>query len=410
MSDQWFYRIHGQVFGPVSLDLVRTLVLTGTIAPDDEVRSGAQSNWLLACAAEELQSTLNVTNIPFPIERRSVRDQWYCRANSGEVGPLDLPELIRLAIDGHLQPHQEIKARVDDYWRQIGSIERLIELLPFADRVGRQPVSQYGSRARLTVHRACDPADVTSADQDSRCKIGTSVTEVPQSEVDDDCCIVAFPASATKVVEPCDVIKLDEACDCEAITLESRPVRLIDRLDDNTNNATSIWTGWIHGDEFGPIDYTELLSWAVTGRLSPLDLVRSSSDGRVIPALQVPGLFSVEAAMELSLRSQHRIADLNDDQETVSEIETTETQQELQSGDSLHARTSWLSSESLVIANEKCQATTPPSTSIPVVEQGNPMCEQQKRTMRQHLADPQTIGLSAMLILATIVAVCAVGL
>src|SRR5580698_5643435 len=101
MSEQWFYRVYGQEFGPVSLDLVRTLVAAGTIAPDDEVRSAARSNWILACAASELKDSIR--SKPVSVERRTSRDQWYRHGSEGDVGPLKLTDLIQLAVEGGLR-------------------------------------------------------------------------------------------------------------------------------------------------------------------------------------------------------------------------------------------------------------------------------------------------------------------
>lgn len=145
MSDQWLYRIRGQQFGPVSLELVRTLVASGAIAPDDEVRDTARSNWILACAATELRVSTNAEMSQPAVERRIGRDEWYCRGYAGDYGPLSISELIQLAADGELQPDEEIKSRVDDYWRQIRSIRRLVDLLPFPNQPRLKGRSQSSS-------------------------------------------------------------------------------------------------------------------------------------------------------------------------------------------------------------------------------------------------------------------------
>ncbi len=133
MSDRWLYRVFGQEFGPVSLDLVKTLVAAGTIAPDDEVRDATRSNWILACSASELSGSIQTPVAELVAERRAVRDEWYCRGAGGEIGPLKLSDLIQLAADGDLRPDEDVKAWADDQWKQLGSISRLVELLPFLD-------------------------------------------------------------------------------------------------------------------------------------------------------------------------------------------------------------------------------------------------------------------------------------
>ena len=140
MSDRWFYRVFGQEFGPVSLDLVRTLVAAGTIAPDDEVRDANRSNWILACAASELRNSGNLPATDVVVERRAVRDEWFCRGAAGDFGPLTLSDLIQLAALGELKPDEDVKSQVGDYWKQLGSIRRLVELLPFPDPNFRRPI------------------------------------------------------------------------------------------------------------------------------------------------------------------------------------------------------------------------------------------------------------------------------
>lgn len=224
MSGQWFYRIRGKEFGPVALDLVRSLAATGTIACDDEVRDAQKSTWLLACCATELKDSINSPIPDLPTERRSARDEWFCRGASGEVGPLKLAELIKFAADGDLAPDEEIKAKADDYWKQVRSIQRLIDLLPFSEGDWRDPANSNGS-SRLN-YQVPNHGDGSSTEQvacEQEFRAGNAVDVIPFSR----------PASWSSTFEPVNVNRtsLQDDGSFVSVLFASRESRLID--DDN---------------------------------------------------------------------------------------------------------------------------------------------------------------------------------
>ena len=260
MSERWHYRIGGHEFGPVSFELLQTLVALGTIAPDDEVRNGASTTWILACAATELHPSLASSKSATEVERRTYRNEWYCRRADGEIGPLELSDLITLAANGGLNASEEVKAWADDYWKEIGSIGRLVELLPFPDQNRKRP-----AEIRFPIPKALQPSDGR----------GLSSSDVGQNLEEQ---ILLFPG------------------------VESRSdlsIQATDGLDevDCPDTALSVrWSGWIAGTEHGPVDFEQLTEWVTAGRLSPLDFVRQGESGQYIPAINVPGLFCVRPA------------------------------------------------------------------------------------------------------------------
>lgn len=384
MSDRWYYRVFGQEFGPVSLDLVRTLVASGTIASDDEVRDARRSNWILACAASELRDSIKTTVSDLTIERREVRDEWFCRGASGDFGPLALSELIRLAAVGELKPDEVVKTTANDYWKQICSIARLVELLPFADRLNPGNTNDLGVGPRLLrpFDETNDPIESNPAGQggtSESSKIAQTIREqnkfvehsnpIESSKVENvtdhermsanlerrEICstdvapdrfapdhtngfeyeILLFPGVRSEEVcdSKCSETDLPVNGDCHCDTFmtpnltsepsnvfasvnhsqslptasfasttmssphdETQSMNALDRLETAMNASDIKWTGWIAGEEFGPVDYSELLSWAVTGRLSPMDFVRRGDEGQYLPAVNVPCLFTVRAA------------------------------------------------------------------------------------------------------------------
>ena len=332
MSDRWLYRIYGQEFGPVSLELVRSLLGSGAIAPDDEVRNAAQSNWMLACAATELRDSITTTN-DLAVERRSDRDEWFCRGATGDYGPLRLVDLIQLAVDGELTPDEEIKAHADDYWKKVRSIQRLVELLPFAEPkyetsacveafklVGDQisPAVSDMQNSSSTVKEPTQtsvqtilsftdfegPQSKPSSDNSNRLPPATS-SEGHESEQPD---ILQFPgssaceahsATARGIFDDSSIDSLINALGCHGVRSSigmSGPMTLDDQAAFNSDIVDALWSGWAKGEEFHSVTFSELLSWAVMGRLQPTDFVRKGDDGQYVPAVNIPALFTVRAA------------------------------------------------------------------------------------------------------------------
>ena len=54
MSENWYYRVFGEEFGPVSLNDLRESATNGTLSSDDEVRPEALTMWIPAKAVREL--------------------------------------------------------------------------------------------------------------------------------------------------------------------------------------------------------------------------------------------------------------------------------------------------------------------------------------------------------------------
>jgi hypothetical protein len=249
MSDRWYYRIFGQEFGPVSLELVRTLVASGTIAPDDEVRSANRSNWILACAASELCGSSKSPVIGLAVERRTVRDEWFCRGATGDFGPLTLSDLIQLAAIGDLKPDEVVRSRDDDYWRQLRSIRRLCELLPFPD-LDRSPsgtvqlsIFDNGGPEHLaetpataSSHSHEDPPDTTFClKMPSASEIERVIDSSCDAEHDDDEPNVLYFAGAQSTksdsvqaqsnsyLEELRVPISSRSCDCHAAEVPNKP-------------------------------------------------------------------------------------------------------------------------------------------------------------------------------------------
>jgi hypothetical protein len=418
MSDQWFYRIKGQEFGPVALDLVRSLVASGTIAPDDEVRDSARSNWLLACAATELRDAVKPDFLDSSVERRITRDEWFCRGATGEFGPLKLIDLIRLAADGELLPDEEIKAKADDYWKQVRTYQRLIQLLPFHDASYLTGQRTFGYSPPVSVPNSIDRNAALTHDDPpsvllfpgvrSTASDSVSVNSLPnasfpegslaQSECSPDTRTVAATTSESLTKSP--ALGVLSTLDHSSVYEETDPIRMWGHQDSNSTFGNSQWTGWIGGEEFGPIDYTELLTWAVTGQLSPMDFVRRGTDGQYVPAVNIPCLFTVRAAANSLSRPVLHLANANSDSgsnlEGMIEVETPPEKNTTIWGRRSTDRTNAPSTEELNAIAGTIPVTSTAARAITdtLGEAPTPL---PNAALRKLVSDPTSIGVSAIL-------------
>ena len=146
MSENWYYRVFGEEFGPVSLNDLRESATNGTLSSDDEVRPEALTMWIPAKAVRELQdlyevaveSASTVTGMMnTAAESPAVTDEWYYRFSDTpetEVGPLPFDGIIELAKSGRLMADDEVRLGVDSKWRRAGNMGRLVAVLPYQTR------------------------------------------------------------------------------------------------------------------------------------------------------------------------------------------------------------------------------------------------------------------------------------
>ncbi len=143
MSAQWYYRVFGEEFGPLSLSDLREAASNGTLSGDDEVRPESLSMWVPTNAVRELQDLFE-PQVSIESESKvtegtsaAVMDEWYYRSiddQGTEVGPFPFDGIIELAKSGRLSADDEVRLGVDSKWRRAGSMGRLVAVLPFQTR------------------------------------------------------------------------------------------------------------------------------------------------------------------------------------------------------------------------------------------------------------------------------------
>lgn len=331
MSDQWYYRLFGQEYGPIPFVELQGLAESGTIQALDSVRCMRSGDWVAAATIGELglstsernrplefatsvsefkiadssvatprsepevadssfatslaefeiaESSGTVSNLDFEtLESQSAAEEWFCLIDGNELGPLDFEELINFAEREQIAADDQVKLGSAGKWRRVGSIGRLMAALPFQS-VQKKIVP--GSKPSLDT--------VTGEGQTPR-EIGTS-SAVPGpapgplvAGPDPDATYrLAYEQAKAKVMES--MLAQADAAFKAAETQAQTQVAWA-----TAPHVDRHWWGWAGGIEFGPVEFAQVYGLAKTGQLKPSDFVRNGQHGQFVPSSAVPGLF-----------------------------------------------------------------------------------------------------------------------
>jgi hypothetical protein len=279
MAEQWFYRMFGHDFGPVGFDELKQLADVGSIASADEVRQGSSSDWVVASSVVELglgDSNLAVANhtaMAAPAASMSVSgaDDWYCMFHGQELGPIGFDELVGFAESSQISAEDEVRLGATGKWRKVGSIGRLVAVLPY-----HEPPVQT---AKTLEAPAAKPVRTRSRQEES------SPASSPST---------ASTESVPTEPVPTGPSTLELAQAAYAAADEAAKSQILWAFAPNIDPA---WWGWIGGIEYGPVGFLHVYEWAMTGRLQQSDFVKNGMYGQYVPALNVPGLFAAVSMM-----------------------------------------------------------------------------------------------------------------
>ena len=151
MSDQWFYRMFGEDFGPVPFEKLREMADQGTVGASDEVRSANSNRWVRAGSVEGLGlgsldggtavATAGDSDTAIDVStNRAGLDDWYCMVHGHELGPLSFEELVKFAEHDNVSADDEVKLGANGKWRRVGSIGRLVAVLPYRAVERKAPI------------------------------------------------------------------------------------------------------------------------------------------------------------------------------------------------------------------------------------------------------------------------------
>lgn len=276
MADQWLYKLFGQEFGPISFEELQTLADIGILSNSDEVRPESAASWETADSVAQL-GLKSSTNTAVAIDRDLVTpaesaksDDWFCQMLGQELGPLSFRELVDYAEQGQVTADDLVKLGANGKWRRVGSIGRLIAVLPYQEQpaqVAPRSTNQ-GDSQEVEVPQFLTPARVVAPPSPSP----AALAELQEAE------------SA--------LMKAEEAC--------APMVQAAHQQVSWASNPTCdpAWAVSISGVIEGPVTFAQIMEWAISGKLRPIDFLCQGRFGQYVPAAIVPGLFQAASLMK----------------------------------------------------------------------------------------------------------------
>lgn len=290
MADSWYYRMFDQEFGPVPFEELKQLAELGSIAGADEVRSADSSTWQTA----NLVSELGLSAEKISTELRSMSavavaspggaDDWYCKFHGQELGPIAFEEIAAFVEQGQLEASDEVRLGANGKWRRVGSIGRLMALLPYLASEHQIPDSKQ------LVIPAPQPVLAKA--------VSSAAVEIPKSSpvVDARAALAAeATAAAAAAIVTAAETGLAEAQAAQVTANHSAGTLIFWALAPHADPA---WWGWIGGVEYGPTGFVQVLEWAKAGQIQEADFLKNGMYGQYVPAANVPGLFNAVAMMK----------------------------------------------------------------------------------------------------------------
>ncbi|MBS0201643.1 MAG: DUF4339 domain-containing protein [Planctomycetes bacterium] len=290
MAEKWIYRMFGQEFGPVSFEELKKLAELDSISAADEVRCVSSSTWQSASSVSELglsaEQPASRHEIPVAAAVSPAgTDDWYCMFHGQELGPLAFDEIAAFVEQGQLEASDEVRLGVGGKWRRVGSIGRLMALLPYLAGEHQIPDAKPS------------PAPVPPTELN---KLDPTAVEVATASKSNSADVAA--ATVTAAAEYAAAIGMVTAAEANLAQAQAAQ----SAADQSANsqivwafapNVDPAWWGWIGGVEYGPTGFVHILDWAKAGRIQSSDFLKNGIYGQYVPASNVPGLFNAVALM-----------------------------------------------------------------------------------------------------------------
>ena len=278
--DNWYYKLFGDEFGPVTFEALVELAKGQTLAPDDEVRFGENGPWRRAGSMGQLMTHMpSGAHLPSASSSASMPAQpassttaaspksaeptgWYYEIFGEQFGPLTFEDLVELAKNHTLSADDEVRFGETGAWRRAGSIGQLMAHLPF--QAGKSAFS-------IEIEPTKSESGTSSSDEE-----GYSLAQEDPLE-DQDLIQAPLASAATTPVQ--------------SGSKSSRPPKPpIAETAPPAPAKEDLWWCMISGKEYGPVELPKLIAWAASGRLLRKDFVRRGLDAYIV-ADELPGLF-----------------------------------------------------------------------------------------------------------------------
>jgi hypothetical protein len=305
MTDQWFYRMFGEEFGPLPLEKLKELAESGTIHAFDQVRQDLTGDWVDAVTVSELG--LSTSERPEPVALATAvslsdfdiattpqtNDEWYCMVAGAELGPIGFDELLKFAEHEQLGADDQVKLGRNGKWRRAGSIGRLMAALPY--QATEKTIGGTGSKSsgeiRIDEQHLTRTAAKSPAPRQAVAPSPAPAVETPDPEATYR---AAYEQAKARVAE-----SMIAQADAAFKAAEEQAMAQVAWA--TAPNVDRYWWGWAGGVEFGPVEFTQVFGLAKSGQLKPSDFVRNGQHAQFVPSTNIPGLFK---AIEMIARAQ----------------------------------------------------------------------------------------------------------
>jgi hypothetical protein len=291
MTDQCYYRLFGEEFGPISRDALDAMIDSGQLGDDDEVRLDGESLWQTvrqwtetATAARSATGTAVEGGSVMSLDALDGIDLeaapqtngslasppaegWYYQSLGQEWGPYSFEELLEHARRGDLSPDDQIRLGGKGKWRRAGSMGRLMAVMPY-----QQPAAPSSK----------PPADEDKNDEDEEFETKVTLRESPPV-------VAARPAAAPPPPPP-------PPPPMPAPGYPAYGATYVSQMAPGWGMMTAApvvdqgWYAWVGGVECGPMEFDQLTNWAQSGRLTAQDYVKQGRYSQWTLAETIPGL------------------------------------------------------------------------------------------------------------------------
>lgn len=322
--DNWYYKLFGAEFGPISFDELVELAKSQTISGDDEVRFGEEGVWRRAGSIGQLMTHLPYQAAKKPIsssvnpdgavaesnaqwsndddfettaemEAPKIEDRWWCQILGTEMGPMTFEELGDLAKNHTISRDDQVRFGQSGNWRRAGSIGPLMAHFPFqaAERVITTGQKRTGDQIPVmdvpaptaapapnpyVAHQSVQPAVTYAPAQPA---VAYAPVQTPAAYVPVPPAVAQAPVVQAPVVQVAAPAPIETAA----------PAPTASAATPASGAATDeLWWCLIDNKEYGPVDLAKIKEWAASGRLHSYDYLRVGL-ADYVQASEVPGLF-----------------------------------------------------------------------------------------------------------------------
>lgn len=288
MAERCFYKLFGEEFGPVSLEILRDLVSGGQLAGDDEVRMDTRSGWVQVSSVPELNGRGGGGPDRFtPQKTRGL----FSSINETVAGT------DAIADAGDLEAFSDL-----------GELEIVSESTPpLKSTPARTPASPPSARPTSAPAKAGNPPSPTTRPSPSKGPsggAGQAAARANPSQRPAAAPPAAPPATPPMVRPGMPIAPMPPGYPTayQPAPVVAAPGRTLPPMTAAAPPAAADpdrqWYCWTNNQQYGPVTLDTLVQWARSGRLSRNDHIKLTEEGEWLVAGSVEELFSDDSEAE----------------------------------------------------------------------------------------------------------------